>query len=127
MERHEIEAWLGPAAEDLTDEQIGRLATAAGDIDGRYPDPDDADLREAALIAACQYLLGEITVEQAGTDLGRARMAEQRARAAAMQVAVMAVQDGAEKSPTARAGAIDRMRLLEELGERPRRRVVKTP
>ena len=63
MERYELEAWLGPALADLTPEQIDRLHREAEAIAAYYP--DDQDLQEAALTAATQYLLGDLTPEQA--------------------------------------------------------------
>lgn len=59
MERHELEAWLGPALPELTPEQIDHLHREAEAIDKQWPDPDDADAREAALAEAVQHLLGE--------------------------------------------------------------------
>jgi copper oxidase (laccase) domain-containing protein len=117
-QHHEILAWLGPAADELTPEQVDRLAREADDIAAYYPDPDDADQREAALTAACRYLLGELTLEQAGQERRATQVAEARARTAAIQVAAMVARDGADKAPTARAAGIDRMTLLRRLGER---------
>lgn len=57
MERHELEAWLGPALPELTPEQIDYLHREAEELEARYP--DDADAREAALAEAVQHLLGE--------------------------------------------------------------------
>jgi hypothetical protein len=119
-----LKAWLGPAADDLTPEQIERVAEAARDIDRRYPDPDDEDKRQAALSATVQYLLGEITPEDASRALVEARRREREAYVAALQVAVLMVRDGGGKKPAADACGIDRMGLLKALGERvdPRRR-----
>ena len=58
MQRYELEAWLGPAAEDLTPEQIDLLHQEAVEIESRYP--DDPDAQEAELVAATQYLLGDL-------------------------------------------------------------------
>lgn len=113
--------WLGPAAGDLTASQLELVAEADRSIEARYPDPDDQDKREAALSAAVQYLLGDTSADEVRRELDAARAAERRARAAATQVAVMMVRAGGEKKGSAITVGIDRMALLEALGERRRR------
>lgn len=114
----DLMAWLGPATDDLTPEQIERVAAASRDIDKRYPDPDDQDKRDAALSATVQYLLGDTTAEEINRELITARAREREAYAAAVQVAVMLVRDGTAKAVAARQAGIDRMGLLKALGER---------
>jgi len=113
----QMQAWLGPAWDELSAEQRQRFATVVDDVDSRYPDPDDQPLRDAALFAAVQWMLGEITAEQAGAALRDARTREELARAAARQVAVMAVQDGATEAGTARAVGVERAALRTWLGK----------
>lgn len=84
-----LAVWLGPALDELTDEQAQQVAAASRDIDRRYPEPDDSDLREAALSAAVQYLLGDTGADEFARALAQARRAESLALAAAAQVAVM--------------------------------------
>jgi len=111
--------WLGPAATALTPTQLEQLADASRDIDARYPEPDDADRREAALTAATQHLLGDVTIDDASRTLIDARAHERRAYAGALQMAVMAVRvAGTPKAVAARRAGIDRMSLLQALGER---------
>jgi len=112
VERYELVAWLGPAAEDLSPAQIDRLLAEAVKIDERYPDPDDADDREAALVAATQYLLGELSVEEAGRHRRATMLAERRARVQAIQVACMAAEDGMPTAAAARKAGIDRQVLI---------------
>ena len=112
MERYELEAWLGPALEDLSPQQVDRLLAEAEAIEIRYPDPDDADDREAALTAATQYLLGELTVEEAGRRRRETRDAERHARVSAIQVALMAAADGMPTAAAARAAGLDRQVLI---------------
>ena len=114
MERHELEAWLGPALEDLTPEQVDRLHQEAMAIYDYYPDADD---REAALSASVQYLLGDLTLEEAGRrhreawaaeeEAGRrhreARAAERHARVQVVHVSAMAEMDGMHPIDIARA------------------------
>lgn len=112
-----LSAWLGPARDDLTDEQLDRVTAASHAIDARYPDSDDSDLREAALSAAVQYLLGDTTPE----DVGRAHLAADRdallASAAAQQVAVMLTEEGMSEVRAADAVYIARGTLRAALGK----------
>lgn len=110
MERYELEAWLGPALEDLSPEQVDRLHRVADDIAARYP--DNAADREAALTAATRYLLGELTVEEAGRRRRETMAAERHARVQAVQVAAMAEEDGMPTAVAARAAGIDRQVLI---------------
>ena len=119
MTDNELMAWLGPAAEELTAEQIGQVAEASRDIDARYPDPDEQPERDAALSATVQYLLGEIQPEDADRALIEARRREREAYVAALQVAVVAHRvGGVPKATAARRAGVDRMALLKALGER---------
>lgn len=112
-------AWLGPAADQLTAEQIERVADASRDIDSRYPDPDYQPERDAALSATVQYLLGETTPEDGNRALIAARLAADLAYTAALQLAVMAHRvDGTPKATAAKRAGVDRMSLLKALGER---------
>lgn len=115
---HGLLAWLGPAADELTPEQIERVADEAHRIGDRYPHPDDHHRYEAALSATVQYLLGETTPEDANRALINARRRQDAAYAAAEQIAVMLTRDGTAKAAAARAAGIDRMSLLKALGER---------
>jgi GH24 family phage-related lysozyme (muramidase) len=112
-----IEAWLGPALDEMTEEQIDRMQQAADRIDDRYPDPDDEQEREAARIAACQYLLGETTIDDARESLLRVRVRAGEALAAAQQIAVMCVADGVSEAEAARRAGIDRMTVRKALGK----------
>lgn len=114
----DLMAWLGPAADELTPEQIERVAAEARRIGERYPDPDEQPERDAALSAVVQYLLGDTTPEDAQRALTEARRREAEAFAAATWVGVMLVDDGTKKATAARVVGIDRMSLLKALGER---------
>lgn len=118
MPTDDLMAWLGPAAADLTAEQLETLAEEAHRIADRYPDPDEQAERDAALSAVVQYLLGDATPEDAGRALVAARLREREAFATAEAVAVMLVRDGSAKAAAARRVGIDRMSLLKALGER---------
>lgn len=118
----DLAAWLGPAADDLTPDQVDRLAGLARRIAEFYPHPDEDREREAALSTAVQHLLDETTAEEVRRTLIAAALAEHDARVAATWLGVCLVNDGMKKAAAARAVGIDRMLLLEALGERPRRR-----
>lgn len=113
-----LDAWLGDARADLTDEQYARLLDESIDIEARYPDPDDADDARDALTAAVQYALGEIDPTRAGAALVDARAAARTALVAAQQVARMAVQDGMSEARAAEQCGIDRMTVRKVLGKR---------
>lgn len=119
MLSEDLLAWLGPAAADLTEDQLDTVIRAAGDIQTRYPHPDEADLRETALTATVAFLLGDTTAEETARQLSAARTAQARAYAAALQVAVLQHQvGGVPKAIAARTVGVDRMSLLKALGER---------
>ena len=123
MASDDLIAWLGPAAAELTTDQLDLVVAAAADIHRRYPDDDELPEREAALFATVQYLLGETTAEEAGRELIAARARERAAYVAAVQVAVLRHRhEHTPKATAARESSIDRMSLLEALGERPQRR-----
>lgn len=111
-------AWLGPAAGQLTAEQIEQVAAEAALIDQRYPDPDEQSDRDAALSVVVQYLLGDTTAEDAARTLLDARRREREAYVAALQHAVMLTRDGVPDATAARRAGIDRMGLLKALGKR---------
>lgn len=119
IQRHEIEAWLGDD-HGLTSEQIAELTRTADDIAERYPDPDDTDEREAALVAAYRIMSGDAAVvEELAAELTRARLAEARALAGLRQAAMSLVGDGAEsESGMARRAGVDRMAVRGWLGKR---------
>ncbi|WP_280319952.1 hypothetical protein [Nocardia wallacei] len=111
-ELHEVETWAGPAWDELTDEQKVRLARVADDVAAAYPDPDDQALRDAALSAAVQYWLGEVTLEDAADGLLRARQAETEAKAVARQLALLAHEDGLPATEIAARLGVQRAKTL---------------
>lgn len=83
MQKHEILAWLGDNQGDLTDDQLDEFIDLANDIEARYPDPDDRDEAEAALIAAHRLLIE-------GPDAVIADLAQARTQAKAAEIAALA-------------------------------------
>ena len=115
----DLKALLGPAADDLTPEQLDVVAEAARDIEQRYADPDEQPERDAALTATVQFLLGETSAHDAARTLIAARAEERRAYVHAEQVGVLLHRvQGTPKATAAEAVGISRMSLLKALGER---------
>lgn len=119
MQRYELDAWLGDD-HGLTDEQVGDLLTTAGDIATRYPDEDDADLREAALTVAYRTMMeGPAVLDELAERLASARLAEARALAGLRQAAVSLIPPGREtQAGFARRAGVDRMAVRGWLGQR---------
>lgn len=115
----DLRPWLGPAYTDLTTEQLERLCAEADRIHAYYPKHDDRDLRESALTAAVQYLLGDSTADELRRELDRTRRTVAVAMAASKQYASMAKTDAgralSEKS-AAEAVGIVRETLREYMG-----------
>ncbi|NED65880.1 hypothetical protein G3I15_33640 [Streptomyces sp. SID10244] len=111
------DTWLGPAADQLTDEQRERFEDEAETIMTRYPDLDDQSEIDAALSAVVQYLLGETTIDQAGEARRATRDAERLALVTAQQIARLATQDGMAEAEAARRAGIDRMVVRRLLGK----------
>lgn len=113
-----LDAWLGDARADLTDEQYTRLLDEAVALDERYPDPDDADDYQAALSATMQCILGETSPEDAGGRLRRARAEAHEAMVVAQTLARLAVLDGVSEVRAAALCGLDRMTVRKALGKR---------
>ncbi|WP_328439074.1 hypothetical protein [Nocardia puris] len=118
IEPHELEAWAGPAWAELDGAQRERLARSANAIAARYPDPDDQDLRDAALSATVQHLLGETSLEDAAHELARTRRDEAAARAAMRQIVILSARDGVSEAAIAARTGLSRARTVRAwLGE----------
>jgi hypothetical protein len=129
MQRYEIEAWLGDN-HGLTDEQIARLAATADEIGLRYPDPDDADEREAALTVAHRLMMEEpeAVVDELAATLTAARMRETAALAGLRQAAVDLIDPAPvqgrhavgvrSQAGFAAAAGLDRAGVIRWLGKR---------
>lgn len=110
-------AWLGPAAEELTEDQLDRFERIWDEVDERYPGEGDEDIAAEVLSTAVQYLLAEVTIDEAGAKRAATRTESLRASAAAQQIAIMAVEDGMSEAEAARRAKIDRMWLRKRLGK----------
>ena len=86
----ERDAWLGPALEQMTDEQLEAFGDAARQIFDRYPaTEDDPDAATEALSGALQVILGDDTLTNLGADRAAAQQTLDRAHAR-LQGAILA-------------------------------------
>lgn len=76
---YSIDPWLGDTP--ATDEQRQALQAASDAIDARWPDQDDADTREQALIGAALIILGDDTLDAIGRQHTAAQREADEARA----------------------------------------------
>jgi hypothetical protein len=108
----DVEAWLGPAS--ATAEQREQITDAAARIDARYPDPDLYDVREMALNAAAQVILGDDTLEDIAAEYLTQRriLAERHAELTGALIAT----GGTETSLAERAG-VTRVTVRKALGK----------
>jgi len=111
--RYEVEAYLGPALEELTEEQIDDLISEFQDIAHRYDEDDPS--REAAWAAAVEYMLGNTNADQASDDYQKADLERKKTLAAAIQVTHMA---GMTHSAAAQRIGISRNTLRSYLGNK---------
>lgn len=111
----------------LTAEQVDDLTAAAAEIGRRYPDPDDAAEREAALTLAYRLMVEDHSqvVAELADSLAAARLAEVSALAALRQSAVTLVRDRGKggrgitsEAGFARAAGVDRMTVRGWLDKR---------
>ena len=66
-QEYERDAWLGPALEQMTDEQLKAFDDAARQIFDRYPAiEDDPDAATEALSGALMVILGDDTLDGLG-------------------------------------------------------------
>jgi hypothetical protein len=77
-----IRAWLGPAGLHATDHQVGNIEDAFRGAAERWPHPEDADLRRAALEGAAHIALGDERLTAIVARWHRLQREEIRARAA---------------------------------------------
>lgn len=119
-QQHEILAWLGDD-HGLTADQIGTLTRAADEIGERYPDPDNANEREAALTVAYRLMVEDPrgVLAELAHDRQRAALAEQLAMVGLRQAAVTLIpSEIMSESGFARSAYLNRMSVRGWLGKR---------
>lgn len=124
MQRYELDAWLGDAATELAEEDIEQLLRDANVIESRYPDPDDSEDQQTAMVTVVRLstedhdaVLGELAAR-----LYAARRAEHDARVALRQAALSLIHPGGRgihsEQGFAEAAGVTRMSVREWLGKR---------
>lgn len=113
MQRHELEAWLGPTLAEMTPDQVAAMAHYADMIEARY---DDEALRSAAAGGALQIVLSDGTLEQLGEELARARQEEREAMAILTGALIASAETDSESSLARRAG-VTRVTVRKALGK----------
>lgn len=112
----DLAAWCGEAWDLLTPEDQETFVKAAVDIDNRLENPDERDI---ARFATLNYLLGELTVDDAGARRAATKAAMRAAFLEAQQVGVLAVElDRESEVQVAQRLCIDRMTLRKARGVR---------
>jgi hypothetical protein len=120
MQQHEILAWLGDDQGGLTDDQLQEFTDAAQEIQARYPDADDREEAQTALITAHRLLLegADAVVGELAAARTRARVAEIEALAGLRQAAIQLINAGERtESGFAREAGVDRMAVRSWLGK----------
>ncbi|MFF5609237.1 hypothetical protein ACFY65_23100 [Streptomyces cellulosae] len=120
MQRYELEAWLGDD-HGLTNEQVDELLRTAGEIEEQYPDEDDREDSEAALVAAYRLMIEapEDLITELAAARTAARAAERKALVALRQIAVTRISNGdATEAGFAQQAGVDRMAIRRWLGKR---------
>ena len=116
IQRYEVEAWLGPALDDMTAEQVDAFARMVEAIGDRYPGADEADVRELASSGALQVMLGASTLDELGRALAGARRVEREAMAM-LTGAIIAASASQSESEVARRASVTRMTVRKALGK----------
>ena len=114
IQDYEIAAWLGPIADETTDEQRDAIRDAWEALDGMIG-PDEW-LREAC-DAAGQYVLGDVTVTGAADALMRARARAEEAAAVLRGVVVAAAHAGESEASLATTTGLSRTTVRAWLGK----------
>jgi hypothetical protein len=122
MQLNDLKPWLGDALAQLDADQLARLQRESDRIDAAHPEPDLSYMWDAAMSIAVQHVLGEANPDDVGRALMTARREEAAALAAAKQLAVMLVADGATEEEAAEAIGISRLTVRSALGKPHRRK-----
>lgn len=123
MEKYEVEAWLGPAAEEMSTREIDAFASVVKEIFEALPVPADGepedvdDERTAAMSAALQIQLGETTLEKVSQDLVIARVEVERTMAAVKGAVIAAAEAGTSETEIAARTGLNRGTVRAALGK----------
>lgn len=79
-QEHEMDAWLGPAGEDMTDEQRDQFAALAEAVFAQWPaGEDDPAAGTEQLNGALMVVLGDATLAELGAVRRQAELAYEEA------------------------------------------------
>lgn len=115
-----VDAWLGDARAEMTDEQIDAVHAASERIERALPGPDLALDREDALTAATQVILGETTVEEVAAAEAKARRRYMAARVPTLGALAALEAQGATISAMATRTGLTRPTVYKRLGKEAR-------
>ena len=117
IQDHEITAWLGPAADETTDEQRDAIRYAWGALDEILPSDEDDPDRAPATSGAAAYILGDLTLADAGRAVMAARLAHTEAMATLQGAMVAAAQAGIPETRIAEESGMNRKTVRARLGK----------
>ena len=122
-EQFELRAWLGPALDDMTDDQVEQFTEMVAAIDQRYPitDPDDApfviETRTYAMSGALALLLGDDTLTSTHQQWERAKQAEREAMATLTGAIIASAHQGSSELDMANRTGLSRGTVRKALGK----------
>lgn len=114
MQQHEIRAWLGPAYDKMTEEQVADFTLLVQRIEDRYP--DDEDVQAAMMSGALQVLIGDDTLEGLGREWLCAKTAE-RAAMKALWGGIMVADAELSEVEISRRANVSRVTVRKALGK----------
>lgn len=119
MQEHELTAYLGDFADEVTADQRAAMHRAEEVIETRYPGDDLQSEVAEAFSAAVQVILGDDTLEHFGETWRQARMAERAAMVSLTGAIIAQAQTASEVEVADRAG-VDRQTVRKALGKNRR-------
>lgn len=111
----EVLAWLGPAAEDMSSEQLDLFREAVTRIDDAVLGEEKADEREAAMIAALELICEETTLRQEAEDERLARFRYETAMARTQGAMIAADLMGIGVSQVAKETGFSRVTVYRRI------------
>ena len=113
MKRYELEAWLGPAKDQMSTREVDDFAALVARIESRYGDAVEATY---AMSGALQVVLRDDTLEGIGAAWKRAREAEREAMATLTGAMIATDAAGASQVDIAARSGASRLTVAKALG-----------
>ena len=122
MQRYELEAWLGPALDDMTAEQVDAFAAMVDRIETRYPGRDhgqhpDEEAAVEAMSGALMVLLGDDALAGLAGEWSRVKRAEREAMARLTGAIIAASTAGRMETEIAAETGLNRGTVRKALGK----------